>query len=454
MSAISTSVERSRPENSPVSRDTWLLVAVTAYGVAGYFGPPDEPGVHLATLAAIVGLAGAVACLVSRRSPSATTRTPAMLIVGCFLAIRIAEPFATAELSPALRTLMLLAFPLILSLSCVYAFLLLQRGSRRWAAAILTGCLTACGGLLILGFQTPLIDVLLAHDAAAEVVATGGSPYGEEVVVPDTSPYSPPGRLIVGYPYPPVTALGYVLGVWVLGDPRWFSVLTLAAAASCLILGVAGDDTQRRPAALLLVSLPGMPILVFLGWTEPLTLLLLVSSMLLWDRRPWSAAILGGLAIASKQYMLVVAPLFLIAAYRRDPKRPAVMALAGIASVIPSVLVGWTDLFRSTFTNLAGLNVRPDGSSIQGLLLNLGIGLRIPLAVSLGAPLAVGLLLATRAHNRREVAASACLVLTTFFLLGSQAFVNYWFLIAGLAVLAYALPDDDWIPSAGADIAR
>jgi Glycosyltransferase family 87 len=349
--------------------------------------------------------------------------------------------------------LMLLAFPLILSLSSAYAFLLLQRGSRKRAAAILTACLIACGGLLILGFQTPLIDVLLAHEAAAESVARGVSPYSAEVVVPDTSPYSPPGRLIVGYPYPPVTAFGYVLGVWVLGDPRWLSVLALATAASGLILGVARVDSQARPAALLLVSLPGVPILVFLGWTEPLTLLLLVTSMLLWDSRPWPAAVLGGLAIASKQYMLVVAPLLLIAAYRRQPKRAAVMVLAGIVSVIPGLVFGWNDLLRSTVTNLAGLNVRPDGSSIQGLLLNIGFDFQIPIAVSLGVPLVVGLLLSTRAHNRRELAASACVVLTTFFLLGSQAFVNYWFLVAGLAVLAYALPDDDWTPSQGANLA-
>jgi hypothetical protein len=245
--------------------------------------------------------------------------------------------------------------------------------------------------------------------------------------------------MIVGYPYPPVAAFAHVLGVWALDDPRWMSLILLIGVAGCLTLGFANEREFQLPAALLLASLPGLPIMILQGFTEPLTLFLCVLTFLFWDRRPWAAAILGGLTIASKQYMLVLAPLLLIAAFRRSPKRAGVMAIAGAATVVPFLVLGWNDFLRSTVINLAELTPRPDGSSIPSLLLNLGSGLGIPLVVSLAVPAILGVLLATRTHNRRDMATSACLVLTTFFLL-AHAFLNYWFLVAGLAILALALP--------------
>jgi uncharacterized membrane protein len=182
---------------------------------------------------------------------------------------------------------------------------------------------------------------------------------------------------------------------------------------------------------------------VFLGFTEPLVLFLLSASLILWESRPMAAAMLGGLAIASKQYMVLTAPLLLVAAYRRDPKGAGVMVTAGLASTLPFVLVDSQAFSASTVLTLANLSIRPDGSSIQSLLLNLGFQPRIPLVISIGIPLLLSGFLAVQIRTRRDLAISVCLVLTVFFLVGSQGFVNYWFLVASLAVLAYALPDGD-----------
>lgn len=124
------------------------------------------------------------------------------------------------------------------------------------------------------------------------------------------------------------------------------------------------------------------------------------------------------------------------------------MVLAGVATVAPLAITDWANMIRSTVTNLAELTIRPDGSSLQGLLQNVDSGLRIPLVVSLGVPLVVSLLLATRLRGTRETAVGLCITLSTFFLLGSQAFINYWFLVAALATLAYALADTDEGPEA------
>jgi hypothetical protein len=85
-------------------------------------------------------------------------------------------------------------------------------------------------------------------------------------------------------------------------------------------------------------------------------------------------------------------------------------------------------------------------------LVNLGSDLQIPLVVTLGVPMLVAGILASVVRSSRDLAIAACLALTVFFLLGSQAFVNYWFLVAGLAILAFALPDQDQNPVDRADL--
>jgi hypothetical protein len=422
-----------------VSREFWILAAVIAYSVAGFYGPPDVPGLHMATVTALFGLVAASAAFIPTDDKQAFGWLAGCIAVATFLLIRLAEPFLSPELPPRARVLMTVWFPLALILGAAGSILLLRSQRRVLAAIVLAASLIMCGALVIVTSEEPVIDVLMAHQAAADAVASGMSPYNPEVVVEDTSPYAPSGHGIVGYPYPPLTAYSYVLGEWVFGDARWLSLLLLAATAA--LFAFMWGSPIPKPASVLLATLPGWPIVLFLGFTEPLTILLLCACLITWDKEPWIATVAGGLAIASKQYMLVVAPLLLVYAYRREPKRALVMTLAGIATVAPFAIADWNDMVRSTFTNLAELPIRPDGSSIQGLLLNLGSEIEIPLWLSLGFPLCISLILAFKARSRREVALGACIALTSFFLLGSQAFINYWFLVACVAVLAYGLPE-------------
>jgi uncharacterized membrane protein len=362
------------------------------------------------------------------------------MVAGCFLVIRVAEPFVTPELPVHYQKLVVVWFPLALVIGCLLAAARLIEG-RPWMATFLLAVpIALCGAILIVAFDQPNIDVLRMHDAAADALIRGQNPYGQEVAVPATSPYAAPGTLITGYSYPPLTALAYSLGEWTLGDPRWTSLILLFATAAVIAISPR-VVAQGRLAAVLLVALPGVPIVVFLGFTEPLVLFLLSASLILWERRPMVAAMLGGLAIASKQYMVLTMPLLLLAAFRRDPKGAGLMVTAGLASTLPFVLVDPQGFIASTISTLASLSIRPDGSSIQSLLLNGGFQPRIPLVITIGVPLLVSGFLAVRSRSRRDLATSVCMVLTIFFLVGSQGFVNYWFLVAGVAVLAYALPD-------------
>ena len=438
--------ESTRP--SLVSGELWVLAAIIAYGVAGYYGPSDPPGLHLATVVALVGLLATTGSLVTIAYEGAFGWLAGALVAGTFLMLRVAEPFVSPGLPAEAEALMTVWFPVVLIVGASGSMLLMRIRHRVPAAILLVMTLMVCGALVIGASEKPLVDVLLAHEAAADAIASGGSPYDPEVVMRDTSPYAPAGHAIVGYPYPPLTAFTYVLGEWAFGDARWLSLLLFAATLALLTLGWGPNTIATKPASILLATLPGWPIVLFLGFTEPLTIFLLCGCLVLWDEKPGIAAVLGGLAIASKQYMLVIAPLLLIAAYRRQPRQALVMTVAGVATVAPIAAMDWADMIRSTVINIAELPIRPDGSSIQGLLVNLGSGISIPLWVSLGVPLCVSFLLALTARSGRQVALGVCITLTSFFLLGSQAFINYWFLVASVVVFAYGLPDQGRTPTA------
>lgn len=430
------------------------MMAVVVFGVAAYFGPPDNPGPHPATLAALTGLLVLVACLVTPPAKTMATWLPVIAVTCLLLAARAIDPVVLPDIAGWARIALVVWLPIVLALTSATALLALYHRRGTLAVAALAVGIVTISTIVLVAFEPPRLDVLLLHDRAAEVVAGGASPYGDLVVVPNTSPFAESGSSIVGYPYPPLTALAYVLGVWVTGDSRWVSLMAVLTASALLISIQGRQGSTRAAGGVILAALPGWPLVLLMGFTEPLTLMLFTLCLLLWYERPLAAAVLGGLAIASKQYMLMVAPLLLIAAYRRNQHRAdsresgrklvGVMVVTGIATLLPSVILDWNNLLRATVTNLADLAIRPDGSSLQGLLLNLGSELKIPLIATLGVPILVAGLVGTRIRTRRDLAIGASVVLTLFFLLGTQAFANYWFLVAGLVILAFVLPDSDW----------
>lgn len=145
----------------------------------------------------------------------------------------------------------------------------------------------------------------------------------------------------------------------------------------------------------------------------------------------WVAWLLG-LTLASKQYLAVLAPLVLL--MRTSPRRRVVTAGTALVAVASGFLLG--DGYLEAIVGFhSGRPVRTDGTNLV-VLLDLG-GLDPLLLNPVVFLLAGGLAAwgARRVVGPRSFGRVAALALGCFFLLSSQAFANYWWLILGLLVV-------------------
>ncbi|MCY3590049.1 MAG: glycosyltransferase 87 family protein [Acidobacteria bacterium] len=216
--------------------------------------------------------------------------------------------------------------------------------------------------------------------------ATAGTPYGaapEEFFVDPAVPVLFQGVLDgVNYPelptiYGPVTQVVFLVAYWI--KPASVAVL------QAILIGV-----DLAVVALLLRLAPARNVLLY-AWC-PLVVketaftahpdgvgvcLLLAAIVLARDRRFWTAAALLGLAVATKTFALVLAPLVLV---RARPKHWALFAVTLAAAYLPFVVAGGTDLvslltfardweFNSAVFGLLGTFMPPSGARlVVGLL--------------------------------------------------------------------------------------
>ncbi|MEX0698172.1 MAG: hypothetical protein WD354_00430 [Acidimicrobiia bacterium] len=428
--------EQTLPGEGPaVSKEFWGWSAVAFFAGAASYAPSDHTVVHMSMVAALGGLVAAFAYL-QAVSPRKVTWIPGLILVTGLTVVRVLEPL---DISSSWEGWNLTGVIVIAVAICT--LLAVGPGHNRrervtaTRIALVAGALLV-GGLLVETVEVPTIDVLALHGAAADALTSGESPYSSAVVVPDSSRYAEPGDVIVGYTYPPLTMVAYSLGYWLGGDARWTSVLAVVVTLLALDLpGAPSRDRGRRMPALLLLALPVWPIVIYLGWTEPLTLMLMVLALGTWTRWPIGSAILMGLALASKQYGFVLAPLVLLFARREGWIRPITIAGSAAVTLIPSFILDPSGFVKANLINLTRLPIRPDGSSIQGLLVNLGLASDLPLILTAGLPILVSVLMVSRVLSLASLSMASAMILTILFLLGSQAFFNYWFLVAGLLLL-------------------
>lgn len=280
------------------------------------------------------------------------------------------------------------------------------------------------------------IDVFHLHVKAAAALSQGDNPYTEAVVVPDGSPLAGPDDVIQGYVYPPTTMLAYAVGQWLFSDPRAISLLSWMGFLAVLgVSAIRRMSPVRLHAMLFLACLPGWPLVLRASWTEPFTLLTVALAWLLWNGAAPSGTALG-LSLASKQYFIVAAPLFLAHRDRKVWKRNAIALAIPLLTVSAAILVDAQAYWSSTVEFHASTPPRPDSSNLVGLLSLLGVPWDPPfwLAPAVGLVTAWKLGLVSTTPDSFIGATAAALAVT--FLVSSQAFANYWFLIFGMTALA------------------
>jgi hypothetical protein len=340
-------------------------------------------------------------------------------------------------------------------LTCTVAFVGGHQAVGRRVCTVLS-LLVAVGVMVVsIGgeWSSPLgSDVYHAHRSAGGALEAGENPYSDAVTFDDGNPFAPEDRVFVGYPYPPVTLSAYgIAGAFT--DPRLISTVAWLGFLGWLGLRAWSSRVDGSPSvslsALLMMSLASVGSEVwYMAWTEPLTLLLFLVAALTWKKSTTGSGVLLGLALASKQYLILLLPLV---ALHRDVgwrRRSITAVLTALFTLLLGLLPDPQAFIQATVRNLTLIGFRPDTQSLPGLMNEIGLEVLLPNWVWIGLSLVVVAALAVSSKTRAGFVTRAGLGLGIAFLLG-LAFSNYWFLVAGLLVIGTVVNTMDTTEDAG-----
>lgn len=403
-------------------------------------------------------IAGTALLIVSRLAHTWGTRAP-LRVQGVGLAIvafLLVLGFAAGPGGPTVTLTSAVIAPLVVGVAVLSWKGNLDIGALRWlGTGLLVGIVMIIGVVWVVMEPAPEIDVLELHGSGAEAVVAGQNPY-TEARAPDTSPIADPGAEVIGYPYPPLTLVAYGGSAILFGDARWASVIAIALAV-VLMTRPWAPSARGVAAALLILGLvvvvqPQLGHVITNAWTEPIALPLLIGAGLLWRRNPAMAAVLLGLTFGLKQYWIVALPLLLF--WDDDFRWKRFWLAGGVAalSLAPAFALNPAGAWNAMVVNLIEIPPRPDSIGFAG------IGWDTPLWLVLALSGAVAFWMGRLGGPAPRFLLGLAATLSTALLFGSQAFVNYWFFVATLALLALAIAQsmeaDDHVPISRVDIGR
>ena len=123
------------------------------------------------------------------------------------------------------------------------------------------------------------------------------------------------------------------------------------------------------------------------------------------------------------------------------------IGLAAIGVTIGTALVIDFEAFWSAAVEFHTTTLpRSDSSNFVGLLSSLGIDWAPTTLVSLAVGLVVAFVFGRRSRTRSSFMFAVALTLAASFLVSSQAFANYWFLVTGLCVVSLARSNETVVP--------
>jgi hypothetical protein len=297
--------------------------------------------------------------------------------------------------------------------------------------AVVAGILALVGisYLLVIIGSHPVIDVWVILQDSARGLLRQQNPY--QMVFLNV----PAGETSSCFNYWPVTFLSTAPGQWLFGDVRYVES-GCVLASSGLMAWQAGRssgwrDRQGIGLAVLVALVPGSLLVVQQAWTEPMLLLGMVGAAVLMRRNhhTWAAVPLG-LALATKQHLVILLPLLLF--WPRFGWRRLLLVGAVAAAVsAPWALADWSRFRLCTVDFFLGAQGPAQSLSVWRVLPG---ALQLPILV-LGLTGAVVVVLLRCPRNPSGFLIGSGAVLSAFDLFNKQTFTNQWWL-AGALVLA------------------
>jgi hypothetical protein len=288
----------------------------------------------------------------------------------------------------------------------------------------------------------------VVRQQGAELLLSGESPYAGGIRALDTYSFA---RTIEHYMYPPSNLAMTTLAHALTGDTRWAQLVSMLLG-SALVLGIArrratpGHPWPELIAFALLFHPQALRVLP-VAWGEPLALPFLAGTVWLLDRgRRVGAWISLGLLVSVKQYFVLYLPFIaFLPGVGVAGVSVAVVTLA--LTLVPFAL--WTPrgLWDGLVVHHLENPFRPDSLSVTNYLAKRGF--RLPSWSGFAGAAAVGLVALRLPRRADTLLLAATLAMALFFVLGRQAFQNYYYLVGATALIAAATAEREESEVAG-----
>lgn len=317
------------------------------------------------------------------------------------------------------------------------------RSSRQtgvgWHVAILISA-ALVGAATILVTPEPEIDVWHLHQEAGNALFDGLNPYADIEVVA-SGKVGEEALVMTGYPYTPPNLAVFGTSAVATGDSRWFSLASWLGFLA-IFSGLRPRTNAATALLFLVASQPAWQIILEISYTESVTLLCVAGALALWRGRRWLGPALLGVALSTKQYLVVLAPMVIGARIISVRDRVVTLAAAAVAVGV-GVIWGVSEYVDAVL--LYHLRVLPQDHSVNlyGIIRFFEGTWVPPAALGIAASVIVGLISARTAKNTSQILIGAASALGIGFFLAAQAFVNYWFLVGVLLTMALLYAESD-----------
>jgi hypothetical protein len=335
-----------------------------------------------------------------------------------------------------------------------------QRARGLWFPVALTA---ACvmGVWLIHASPSPRMDVLAVHKEAFATLARGQNPYAMTFrnIYPDTRYYAAgmadAGRVLFGFPYPPLSLLMALPGQLAFGDIRYADLAAVLIGACLIALAprARGPAANVGPlAACLLLFTPRSLLVLEQGWTEAFAVCWLGATAYAACRAPRLLPLMLALLVSVKQHMVLAVPLALLLLPR--PGLRAAVRLLWPALVLPLVFAApffmWNPqaFLRSAVLLQLAEPFRADSLSILSAFAARGWvidhhGLAVTLLPLLALAAALGLVWRYVERSSWGFTAALGFTFLLLFLVSKKAFCNYYYFVIAAFAAAAALRSDE-----------
>jgi hypothetical protein len=416
------------------------MVTWVAFSLANVGSHSDYQGVSVVIFVSTGCLIGAVLALgVLRRlpEPPVVAVPVALLAVGSILVFQ--PTYLASDRAFAMR---------LIVLGCTLAICVLWLHRRTLSAALSLGLaavvMVVTAWVPITGVPRPGNDVWFLLQQSNEGLFRGENMYAM------TWTGVPAGQVTDVFTYLPMSAILVAPARWLTGDVRWgLAVFTVLSAALLLVAARGGRNPDRpiawfAPACLLALT-PGHPLQIEMSWTEPIQLLLILGAVVaLKNERPWASIVCLAVALASKQHVWVLLPLFI--AWPPFGLRRSVWAVTGaVILCAPWIVADPRAMYADTIGSYLDSGRSDRSSTLATTLSKLGYELPSLLMLTVLAFAASYCCwrLRRRPAGPGDFCLAAALVLLVANLLNKQAYYNQWWLVGSLVLASLAFWERD-----------